>query len=159
MAAERNVYLKMKKLEEEAAKTSPYWAKQIRVQHLASAAWSVYNTDKERGLEIMKKAAELEATTEKHPVTPGEVLPARELYGDMLLEMGYYKQAQREYEKALERSKNRFNSLYGAGRAAELRGDISTALKYYEKLFEQAGEGDAELKEIIYVREFIGRNR
>lgn len=149
----------MKKLEEEAAKTSPYWAKQIRVQYLASTAWAMYNTDKEKGLKIMKEAAELEATTEKHPMTPGEVLPARELYGDMLMEMAYYEKAQKEYEKALERSRNRFNSLYGAGRAAELEGDISVALKYYEKLYTQAEESDTELGQLAYVREFIRRNK
>jgi len=75
--------------------------------------------DPEEGLELMKKAAEMEASTEKNPVTPGEVLPAMELYGDMLLDAERYDDARRQYEAALDRSPNRFNSLYGAGRAAE----------------------------------------
>ena len=59
----------------------------------------------------MRKAADLESTTEKHPVTPGEILPARELLGDMLLEMGEHAAAQKEYAAVLERSPNRFDSL------------------------------------------------
>lgn len=64
----------------------------------------------------MRQAAELESSTEKHPVTPGEVLPARELLADMLLESAEHAAAQKEYAAVLTRSPNRFNSLYGSGR-------------------------------------------
>ena len=65
-------------------------------------------------LSTMRRAAKIEAATEKHPVTPGEILPAGELLADMLLKMGLYQEAQTTYLAALERSPNRFNSLYGA---------------------------------------------
>jgi tetratricopeptide (TPR) repeat protein len=78
----------------------------------------------------------MEATTEKHPVTPGEILPSRELLADMLLDMGLYQEALTEYEAALVRSANRFNSLYGAGRAAELADNKEKAVWYYKKLVE-----------------------
>ena len=84
----------------------------------------------------MQKAAELESSTEKHPVTPGEILPARELFADMLLDMGRYREAQTEYQTALKRSPNRFNSLYGAGLAAELGNNKSEAVLYYKKIIE-----------------------
>ena len=88
----------------------------------------------------MRKSAELEATTEKHPVTPGEILPSRELLGDMLLDMGRFKEAMLQYEAALVRSANRFNSLYGAGRAAELSGEKEQAVAYYKKLVKTAAD-------------------
>lgn len=148
----------LKVLEEKTAKTSPYWAKQIEIQYLSAKAWLSYNTDNEEGLRLMMEAAKLESTTEKHPVTPGEVIPARELLGDMLMESGRYEEALKEYERALMRSRNRFNSLYGAGRAAELTGDIPEATKYYERLSAQAEKADTELDKLIYAREFVGKN-
>ncbi len=147
----------LKELEERTRETSAYWAKQIEVQYLSAKAWLIYNTDMEEGIRLMREAAELEATTEKHPVTPGEVLPARELLGDMLMEAERYEEALVEYEGALMRSQNRFNSLYGAGRAAELTGDIPKALEYYEVLAAQTEEADTEIDKVIYVREFIGK--
>ena len=63
----------------------------------------------------MRLAADMEDSTEKHPVTPGEVLPARELLGDMLIESQQNEKALQAYEEVLKKSPNRFNSLYGAG--------------------------------------------
>jgi tetratricopeptide (TPR) repeat protein len=129
--------VKLTALREQTEKTSAYWAKQVEIQHLSALAWLKHHEGmQDEALEIMQSAAGLEATTEKHPVTPGEVLPARELLADMLLDMGRYKEAQSEYEAALERSTNRFNSLYGAGRAAELGGNKKQASFYYKKLVE-----------------------
>ena len=62
--------------------------------------------------------------TGKHPVTPGPPLPARELLGDMLLEIGRPAEALAAYEASLREAPNRFNSLYGAARAAELSQDM-----------------------------------
>jgi hypothetical protein len=122
-------------LRQKAEKTSAYWAKQVEIQRLSATAWLKYEEgEQEEALNVMRSAARLEASTEKHPVTPGEVLPARELLADMLLEMGHHREARIEYEAALKRSKNRFNSLYGAGRAAELQGDQEGASYYYNKL-------------------------
>jgi tetratricopeptide (TPR) repeat protein len=105
----------------------------------------------------MRRAAKVETSTEKHPVTPGEILPARELLADMLLDMGRYKEAQAEYEAALERSANRFNSLYGAGRAAELRGNKRKAAFYYKKLIEMTAN-DTERERLQQVRTFLAEN-
>jgi len=71
----------------------------------------------------MRAAADLEDATEKHPVTPGAILPAREMLGDLLSELKQPAQALKEYETALESSPNRFNSVFGAARSAELSGD------------------------------------
>ncbi len=145
-------------LRERAAETSAYWAKQVEIQRLSAMAWLEYQEgEQEKALDIMRMAAELEASTEKHPVTPGEVLPARELLADMLLDLGRHKEAQAEYEAALERNANRFNSLYGAGRAAELGGNKVKAASYYKKLVEMTAS-DGERERLQQVRTFLAEN-
>jgi tetratricopeptide (TPR) repeat protein len=85
-------------------------------------------------LNLMSVAADMEDSTSKHPVTPGEVLPARELYADMLLQMQQNENALQAYEKVLQKSPNRFNSLYGAAVVAEKMGFTDKALFYYKQL-------------------------
>ena len=82
----------------------------------------------------MISAADKEDATEKNPVTPGEVIPARELLADMLLEMGYKEKALTAYQEDLITHPNRFNGLYGAGLAAEKCGDKKNAASYYHRL-------------------------
>ncbi|MDQ2694309.1 MAG: hypothetical protein M3Z21_02825, partial [Pseudomonadota bacterium] len=126
-------------LRDRTAETSAYWAKQVEIQRLSALAWLAYQEGrKEEALSTMQQAAALEAETEKHPVTPGEILPAHELLADMLLDLGRPKDALAAYEAALERSTNRFNSLYGAGHAAQQAGDKDTAADYYRRLVENA---------------------
>ncbi|MGF1728861.1 tetratricopeptide repeat protein [Photobacterium kasasachensis] len=132
-------------LKTQTEKSSAYWAKQVEIQRLSALAWLQFNQgDHNQALLTMQSAADLEATTEKHPVTPGEVLPARELLGDMLLEMEKYQQATVQYEAALNRSKNRFNSLYGAAKSAELTGDKDKAKQYYQMLVDVAEVEEAD---------------
>jgi tetratricopeptide (TPR) repeat protein len=133
------------------------WGIQVAIQKIGAEAWLAYEAgETERALELMRQAAEMEASTEKNPVTPGEVLPARELYGDMLLAAGRYSEAQRQYEAALERSPNRFNSLYGAGRAAELADDAESAASYYGKLLEIAPEPTGRHEQLARARDIAG---
>jgi tetratricopeptide (TPR) repeat protein len=133
------------------------WAIQVEIQKLAAQAWLAFEQgDRESALALMAEAAQKEASTEKNPVTPGEVLPARELYGDMLLATEDYAAALAEYEAALERSPNRFNSLFGAGRAAELDGDETTAADYYRQLLEIAPEATGDRPALDHARSFLG---
>lgn len=134
----------LSQLQAQAQQQSAYWGKQVEIQRLSVEAWQSYGEGgKDAGLSLMRKAAALEATTEKHPVTPGEVLPAHELLADMLMLMGNHEEAYRYYLATLERSPNRFNSLYGAGRAAQLSGDRNAALQHYQALLATvAGNGN-----------------
>ena len=142
-------------LEIRTAETSKYWAKQVEIQRMSAMAWLTYQEgEKEKALDLMRQSARLEATTEKHPVTPGEILPSRELLGDMLLDMGRYKESLAEYETALDRSANRFNSLYGAGRAAELGGNKDKAAWYYKKLVEMTA-ADSKRERLNHARAFL----
>jgi len=131
-------------IQERVTKYSAYWAKQVEIHRLAAAAWTAYlSGEKKRGLTLMTEAAALEGTTEKAAVSPGEVLPAAELYGDMLMLEERYQDSAKAYETALKRSPRRFNSLYGAGHANAQAGNPDKAKTYYAELVEIcAGAGD-----------------
>ncbi|APG27392.1 hypothetical protein A7E78_05775 [Syntrophotalea acetylenivorans] len=144
-------------LEAKAGKNSLYWAGQIEIQRLAVTAWRAYGEgNKQEGLTLMRQSAALEAATEKHPVTPGKVLPAHELLADMLFDMGRYDEALANYQAALLRSPNRFNSLYGAGRSAELAGHREMAAFHYAKLVEVAA-AESKLQRLQKARSFLGK--
>jgi tetratricopeptide (TPR) repeat protein len=120
--------------------SDPYWFSQVDVQLLAAGAWLAYAEGAvDEALDRMREAADIENATDKSGVTPGEVLPAGEMLGDMLVEQGQYAEALASYERVLSTSPNRFHSLYGAGHAAELSGDEELAGDYYRQLVEMAG--------------------
>src|SRR5262249_21698415 len=103
------------------AKDNYDWSSQVKVQRLAAAAWLAHaEGNQTEAMRLMREAADLEDATEKHPVTPGPVLAAREMLGDLLLELGRPADALKEFETSLANSPNRFNGVYGAARAAEL---------------------------------------
>ncbi len=115
--------------------TFKYWINQVEIQKRVVKAWLLYaQNEKEKSLEEMNSAAKLEDATEKSPVTPGALLPVREMLGDMLMELNKPKDALQQYELCLQKSPNRFNSLYGAGKSAELIGDKKKAGFYFDAL-------------------------
>ena len=142
--------------ESKVSEYSAYWAKQIEIQKQGAQAWITFSRgEHDGGLQQMRAAALLEATTEKAPVTPGELVPAAELLGDMLLEQEHFQDAIVAYDTALARSPGRFNSLYGAGLAAERMGDVDTARDYYGRLVETtAAAGDGRPR-LVHAREVV----
>ena len=88
-----------------------------------------------------QQAAELEAATPKHAVTPGPTLPATELLGDLLMRQGKPAQALAAYQRSLELYPRRFNSTLGAASAAAALGDTASARSYYDQLLTIAGSG------------------
>ncbi len=115
-------------LRDRAAESNAYWGTQVEIQRLAALAWLTFEQgDRSKGLATMQQAAQLEASTEKHPVTPGEVLPASELLADMLIEMGQHAAARKQYAATLERSPNRLNSCHGLARSTELASGAATS--------------------------------
>lgn len=105
----------------------------------------------------MTEAAALEASTEKHPVTPGEILPAQELLADMLIDLGRYEEALEQYQAALARSPNRLNSLYGAGIASERMGDTAKAKDYYSQLLALTTTADTSLNRVAHAKKYLSR--
>lgn len=135
-----------------------YWADQLEIQQEITAAWlTLAEGKKEEALEKMHAAADHEGATDKHPVTPGVVLPARELLGEMLLELKQPAQALAEFEATLRAAPNRFNALAGAARAAGLSGDREKAKDYYAKLLALCEHADADRPELRDAKVFIAR--
>lgn len=133
-----------------------YWATQVEIQRRAAAAWLAHAEGKqEEALKLMQSAADLEDTTEKHPVTPGAIVPARELLGELLLEVRRPQQALKEFEASLLVSPNRFNGLYGAAKAAELSGDRAKAATFYAKLTALGERSDNQRPELQAARVFL----
>jgi len=114
-----------------------YMATQVSIMVKAGQAWiKFFEGNSKEALAFMETSAELELQTEKQSLTPGEVLPAQELLGDLLMEMNRPQQALEAYQLNLKLRPKRFNGLYGAAKAAHLSGDPGQAKLYYRKLLE-----------------------
>jgi len=138
------------KIKKTQASSSPnfmlYISTEVQVQYDMLGAWIRLADGADDGaIALAKTAADLEDSLDKHPVTPGEVLPARELYGDLLLETGDYEAALTEYETALQVSPNRLNALLGAQHAAAKMGATRRAKSYADIVREQVKSGDREI--------------
>jgi tetratricopeptide (TPR) repeat protein len=154
----RKEIAELERLKERIAATysQPYWKSQTETQLLASRAWlSLAAGAKDEALALMQHAAKLEATADKEAVTPGELIPAGELLGDLLREMDRPREALAAYEGALETSPNRLNGLFGAGRAAELAGDTDKAARYYQDVLKLTADGDAGIARLQPARAFL----
>jgi tetratricopeptide (TPR) repeat protein len=128
----------------------------VQIQIKTGEAWMRFKEGKkDEALQLMNSAAEMEDGTEKHPVTPGQVIPAREFLADMLLQMNMPEKALTAYEADLKKNRNRFNGLYGAAVAAEKSGSIEKANQYYKQLNEIAGSPNANRKELERVKLYL----
>jgi len=114
-----------------------YWAGQVEIQRREAAGMlASAQGKKDEALELLRSAADMEDASEKHPVTPGPVVPARELLGEFLLAVDQPSEALLAFESTLQRSPNRFNALYGAAKAAQMAGRREKARQYYSALVE-----------------------
>jgi tetratricopeptide (TPR) repeat protein len=111
------------------------------------------------GLALAAAAADSEEVTDKHPVTPAELLPARELQADMLLAARRYPEALAAYRATLAREPGRARSYYGAGRAAQLAGDNEAAAKAYGEYLKAMQGGDGRRPELATARAFLQGKR
>jgi tetratricopeptide (TPR) repeat protein len=118
------------------------FARNIRMLRLELAAWRANAAGSpDSGVALLRAAAELEAATPKHAVTPGPTLPATEVLGDLFIAQGRPREALEAYRQSLERYPNRFNSLLGAARAARAAGEDGAARDLYQALLESARGG------------------
>jgi tetratricopeptide (TPR) repeat protein len=140
------------------AAKSEYWASEVEVMRLASLAWVALAQNKSTdALALMSQAADIEDKSEKNILTPGRLLPARELLGDMLMELKRPREALKEYEASQQREPNRYRGLYGAGQAAAQSGNRDKARHNFSKLIELAGSGDPR-PETEKARRYIASN-
>jgi hypothetical protein len=122
-----------------------YKAGQVTIQMKALEGWiELARGHAQAAVVAMRAAADLEDNTEKHPVTPCEVLPARELLGDLLLEAGRPAEALVEYTEDLRTHPRRLNGLRGAGLAARKAGDETKAREYFMLLKAQSATPDGQ---------------
>jgi hypothetical protein len=135
-----------------------YWADQVDIQQEIAVAWITFAEGKhEDALQQMRSAADHEDRTDKHNVTPGVILPAREMFGEMLLELKQPVQAKIEFEATLQTAPNRFNALSGAARAATLSGDNEKAKTYYTKLLAICQNADGDRPELQDARSLLAQ--
>jgi hypothetical protein len=134
-----------------------YWSEQIEIQRLGASAWAALAEGRSTEAEmLMHRAADMEDATEKAAVTPGPLKPARELLGELLLELKRPADALVEFEATMKKEPNRFRATYGAARAATAAGKRQESAAYYAKLLEIAKAADqparAELSEARQAR-------
>lgn len=151
--------LALRQIRERLSKTGEhYWAQQVEIQELVVGAWTAFaETKQDQALEQMKRAAELEDSTEKSAITPGPLAPARELLAEMLLEMNRPALALDQFTATLQKEPGRFRTLYGAAKAAQLSGNRDASLKYFHELLRLCGQAQ-ERSEILEARKATAQN-
>jgi hypothetical protein len=137
------------------AKGEPYWSRVVRIKRDAAEAWIRFASgDTVEALTLARAAADSEEVTDKHPVTPAELLPAMELQGDMLLLAGRYAEARAAYKATLARERNRARSLFGLARSAELAGDRQAAAEGYREFLALMARADGDRPEVARAKAF-----
>ncbi|WON73988.1 hypothetical protein [Nitrosospira sp. Is2] len=135
-----------------------YWAGQAAFQIKTVNAWlALADKRNDEAVRLMRAAAEAEEASDKHPVTPGNVAPSRELLAEMLLELDRPAEAFAEFERSLKRDPNRFRSIAGAARAAEMARNRNDARDYYGKLQSVAADHDSERPELVRGKAVLGK--
>jgi hypothetical protein len=146
--------------EEERALQDLYWTEQIDIQRRVALAWQAFAAGRrDEGLAQLSAAADAEDQTDKSAVSPGPLAPARELYGDMLLEAGKAKEALVAYEATMKKEPNRFRGIYGGARAAEALNDRAKAVRYYNQLLAVAKNADTERPELQHAKAYVRAKR
>jgi tetratricopeptide (TPR) repeat protein len=137
-----------------------YWSGQVDIQWQAASAWvAEAEGRRDDALRLMSAAADAEDRSEKATVTPGPIVPARELLGDMLLGRGAAKDALATFEASLAKEPNRLGSLLGAAKAAERAGEADEARAYYARVVEIAAQADPVRTELAEARAFVAKTR
>ena len=133
-----------------------YWANQVKVQRLGAAGiLARVQSDDKKAVELVRAAADLDATMDKHPATPAAVQPARELLADLLLELKEPGAALKEYEQSLKTDPNRFRSILGKARAAKEAGYLAASREAYQKLVALSGEAASGRPELAEAKAFL----
>lgn len=152
-AAQRELGLLSQLQSVKAEGTRSYNLRQIDILQITAEAWTAHAEHREEdALRWMRQAADQEDASEKKPVTPGPLLPARELLGELLLETGHPREGLAEFDKSLKECPKRFNGLYGAGQAAVACGQPERARGYFAELVSTCGGADAERPELVAAR-------
>jgi hypothetical protein len=155
LATARQALARIEAIHIELVGKDPYWAGQTEIQRLEAASWiALADGKKDEALRLARSAADLEDSTDKHAVTPGAIVPARELLADLLLETGQPAAALGEFEASFSSAPNRFNGLYGAFRAAKSSDDREKAKLYAARLLVLAPEAEGRSAELTEAKRY-----
>jgi hypothetical protein len=159
VAAARRAAGQINAIREALPATRDYdWAGSIGAQlETARALIAFAEGKKDEGLRLLRTAADHEDAVDKHPVTPGALLPAREILADLLLENGAAAEARREYDAVLKIAPRRFNATAGAAMAADKAGDATQARAWSRQLLEIAKDADTSRPELVWARGYLAR--
>jgi hypothetical protein len=137
-------------------KKDAYWSEQVDIQARIATAWTQYASGhQDEALKAMSDAADAEDRTEKSPVTPGPLAPARELYGAMLLQHGNAADALVAYEAVMRKEPNRLNAILGAANAAAAAGDSAKAQQYFAAAVKLASDPGVSRPGIAQARAYL----
>jgi hypothetical protein len=126
-----------------AGKKDAYWAQQVEIQHTSALGWIAFAEGRHGEAEqLLRRAADMEDSTDKAAISPGPLAPAREMLGELLLELKRPGDALGELEAVMAKEPNRFRTLDHAARAAAAAGDRAKAERYARQLVEMCSEGD-----------------
>ena len=132
------------------AANNDYWAAEVEAQRRAAAAWIAFaGGEHDEALGLMRSAADIEDMSEKSAISPGRILPARELLGDMLLDSGRFDEALAAYEATLVNDPKRFRSFYGAAQAAAAAGNRDKARYYFSRIVEMTDFGSDRIVRLL----------
>jgi tetratricopeptide (TPR) repeat protein len=135
-----------------------YWVSELQNNHQMVTAWIAYTQgSRDEALQMLRAAADREDSTAWDPVMPGHVISARQLLGEMLLDANDPLQAMQEFEVALKVEPNRFWTLFGAARAADLAGDSAKAEAFYTRLVTQTAHADPERSALKVAKAFLAK--
>ena len=120
------------------------WTEKVRIQHQVALAWIGFaGQNRDEAVAVLRKAADAEDATDKSAISPGPLAPARELLGEMLLELNRPAEALKEFEATLKKEPNRFRATYYAAQSAAKAGNAAAAQAHYRHLLEICKAGDA----------------
>jgi tetratricopeptide (TPR) repeat protein len=140
------------------AANNDYWATEVEAQRRAAAAWIAFAGGKrDEALDLMRSAADLEDASEKSGISPGRIVPARELLGDMLFDSGRFDGALAAYEATLVNDPKRFRSFSGAAQAAAAAGNRDKARYYFGRMVEMADAG-SDRPALVKARAYLAAN-
>jgi tetratricopeptide (TPR) repeat protein len=121
------------------------FARYIGIDEYLVAGWLAHGEgDDEQAVEALRRAVEHEAAVEKHPITPGALLPPNEALGDLLMALDRPADALQAYAASDEIWPGRYNTLLGAIRSTQAAGDTRAAAKWSSRLVEVAPESERD---------------
>ena len=129
----------------------PYWGGLVDVYADAADAWAARAAnDPATALRLMARAADRDDAREKHILLENKLLPMRELYADLLMDLNRPAEALAAYRTSQAHAPNRFNGFLGIARAATALGQSNDARRAYEQaaaLTRTAAPGRPEIAE------------